>query len=79
MTRRVTSEKLKKKLHTSVSAEGLNKEVRPFTVSKVVWFLFLPHGTLHMASGPKISLDHMLTIFVMLVFFILLYCCIFRE
>ena len=48
MTRRVTSEKLKKKLHTSVSAKGLNKEVRPFTVSSVVLvFVFTSWYTTH--------------------------------
>ncbi|XP_041379250.1 MAGUK p55 subfamily member 6-like [Gigantopelta aegis] len=36
MTRRITSEKLKKKLHTSVSAKGLNKEVCPFTESELL-------------------------------------------
>ena len=49
MTRRVTSEKLKKKLHTSVSAEGLNKEVRPFTVSRVV--LVVVFTSWHTAHG----------------------------
>ena len=48
MTRLVTSEKLKKKLHTSGSAEGLNKEVSPFTVSGVVLvFVFTSWYTAH--------------------------------
>ena len=48
MTRRVTSEKLKKKLHRSVSAEGLIKEVCPFTVSGVVLvFVFTSWYTAH--------------------------------
>ena len=48
MTRCVTSEKLKKKLHTSVSAEGLIKEVCPFTVSGVVLvFVFTSWYTAH--------------------------------
>ena len=48
MTRRVTSEKLKKKLYTSVSAKGLIKEVYPFTVIGVVLvFVFTSWYTAH--------------------------------
>jgi hypothetical protein len=36
MTRRITSDKQKKKMHTSVSAEGLNRDVKGFTEGELL-------------------------------------------